>query len=423
MPWQRQVADVALEVDERTGELAYREIIVLMPRQEGKTSLVFAVEVHRCLAWPSAQRVVYTAQTGWHAKKKLLEDQVPILARSSLSAAVRNVKRGAGNEAVVFDGGSRIELPGSSATSGHGWVIDLAVIDEAWVDEGDHREQAILPAMATRSDAQLWIPSTAGTGGSVYLRRKRDLGREAVERDAGSGIAFFEWSVPESADVDDPATWREYMPAFGRTITEETVAHARATMEDAEFRRAFCNQWTGAEETVFPVEVWEACQDRDFQPESPFAFAFDVAPDRSAAAIVCAGAGAVEVVEHAPGVSWVPARAEGIQRRWGGAMVCDGRGPAASTAEEMQLRGVEVRRLSNTEVVDACARMFDAVADGRVKVRPHESFNLAVAGLKKRAVGDRFVWSRQGSSSDITPWMAATLAYAADLPGEIAFVV
>src|SRR6266508_5204234 len=37
MPWQRLVADVAMEVDPRTGRLVYGEVVVTTPRQQGKT--------------------------------------------------------------------------------------------------------------------------------------------------------------------------------------------------------------------------------------------------------------------------------------------------------------------------------------------------------------------------------------------------
>ena len=39
MPWQRQVADVALELLP-DGSFAYREVIVTVPRQQGKTTMV-----------------------------------------------------------------------------------------------------------------------------------------------------------------------------------------------------------------------------------------------------------------------------------------------------------------------------------------------------------------------------------------------
>ena len=61
MPWQRQVADVALEVDPVSGLFAYKLVIVTIPRQAGKTTLVGAVMEHRAMTTPSGPGLVYPA--------------------------------------------------------------------------------------------------------------------------------------------------------------------------------------------------------------------------------------------------------------------------------------------------------------------------------------------------------------------------
>jgi predicted AAA+ superfamily ATPase len=66
MPWQQLVADVGTQLveDPETGKLvpAWREVVVTVPRQSGKTTLVLGFEVHRALKWGGGQRVAYTAQ-------------------------------------------------------------------------------------------------------------------------------------------------------------------------------------------------------------------------------------------------------------------------------------------------------------------------------------------------------------------------
>ena len=49
MPWQRHVADIAYELDEETGRLAYREVRLTVPRQSGKTTLMLAAMMATCL--------------------------------------------------------------------------------------------------------------------------------------------------------------------------------------------------------------------------------------------------------------------------------------------------------------------------------------------------------------------------------------
>ena len=63
MPWQRQVLDTALEHDPVTRKLVYREVVVTIPRQSGKTTLLLVLFMWRALMW-THQTIVYTAQTG-----------------------------------------------------------------------------------------------------------------------------------------------------------------------------------------------------------------------------------------------------------------------------------------------------------------------------------------------------------------------
>jgi hypothetical protein len=428
MDWQNQIADVAGEMDPETGLPAYREVIATIMRQSGKTIFDWAFEVDRGLSWQRPQRVVYSAQTGADARKKLLEDHFPILERSPLVGMVRHFHRAAGSESVLFKNGSRIGVAASSQDSGHGFTVDLGVVDEFWADQDDRREQAMLPAMSTRADAQLLLTSTMGTDASTYLNRKVEAGRAAAEADKGSGIAYFEWSIPADEDISSPDVWWRYMPALGWTISEGAVAHAFQTMEEAEFRRAFGNQATkSSHDCIIPIAAWEDCQDFNAEvPQGPGAvFAVDVLPDRSAGAIVASDGLTIELIDHQAGTGWMVERARGLAETYGGGFVVDGGGPAASIGNELELAGLTVYRMSNAEVAAACASMYDAIIQARSRFRADPLMTEAVEGLDRRPVGDRFIWSRSNSHGDITPFFAATLAFERAAHGsdpEVSFI-
>lgn len=415
MPWQQLVADVGLELDE-SGRPAYREVVVTVPRQNGKTTLMLAWELHRCLLWTgNRQVVVYGSTDGNAARKKLLLDQLPILEHSELAATLlpkdQGVRKAAGQESFNFRNGSRLEVMGSSESALHGRTIDMAVADEVWDDLDDRREQAVLPAMATRPEGQYLVISTAGTASSVYLRRKVDHGRESVGADVGSGTAYFEWSAPEDADPDDPAVWWACMPALGLTISEQVVSHARATMSADEFRRAYLNQWTGAEERVIPPQLWnEVCTDA--APDGELTFAVDCNPERSAAAIaVCDADGRCELVDYRLGVGWLAARAAELARKYKAPVVLDVGGPAGSVTSELEAAGALVVKYNAQDLVHACGAFYDAVADATVQVRTIKPLDEAVDAARKRQLGDRWAWSRKSSATDISPLVALTLAY------------
>ena len=418
MPWQREVADVLGEIDPDTGLPAYREVVVTVPRQSGKTTLVLAVELDRALNWGKPQHVVYTAQTGQDARSKLVKDQTPMVRSSALTVAVSKVLQGAAYTAIEFVIGSRVEALATSEDMGHGKTVALAVLDELMADQDDRRMQGLLPAMLTVADGQLLIPSTAGTEKSVPLRSKVDAGRAAVADGLTSGLAYFEWSADEDADADDEDTWLGCMPALGVTQSLDSVRHARASMTDGEFRRAMLNQWTVSEERVFPAVVWDSVQDRDASPDGAIVFAVDVPLDRSSAVIVsCDSQGVLEVVDQRPGVGWVRGRVGELVRSHGGNVFVDGSGPAASFVDVLYADGVQCTPLSMGEMKVACSGFYDAVADGRLTVRPDGLLDDAVVGVVQRTVGDDWVWGRSKSDVDISPLVAATVAFSGATSG------
>lgn len=413
MPWQRLVADVAGEYDPVTGVPFYREVAVTVPRQSGKTTLVLATECDRAVGFGEKQLIAYTAQTGWDARKKLIDEQVPMLEVSRLAPLIPRVLRGVGNEVVEFVNGSRIFVLGSSASAGHGRVIDLGVIDEAFADDG-RREQAILPAMATRRFGQLMLISTAGDQEAVYFRRKVDDGRLAAEEDSGSGVAYFEWSKPDGVDPDDEDAWHEYMPALGHTISVEAVRHARKTMEDNEFRRAFCNEWTESNERSIPADMWDRALDPAAAPEGRIVFGVDCSPDRSDAAIVVSDGTAVELVDYRPGVTWVVDRCAELAGRHRGTVALDAGGPAGTLVPDLRAAGVDLVEFGARELSQACVAFFDALADDDLRVRPDNDLTKAVAGATRRKIGESWAWARREGAA---PLLAMSIAVRAALTG------
>lgn len=80
MPWQQYVADVSHEVDPLTGLLWYREVIIEIPRQSGKTTLGLTVRVHRATGpFGGPQMLLYTAQTRNDARQKWEDEHLPLL--------------------------------------------------------------------------------------------------------------------------------------------------------------------------------------------------------------------------------------------------------------------------------------------------------------------------------------------------------
>jgi hypothetical protein len=433
MPWQQHVLDVALEVDPDSGLPVYREVVLTVPRQSGKTTSVLCLMIHRALGFSRAQRITYTAQTRLAAREKWEYEHLPTLAGSPLAGMYRTVLQ-RGEERIVFTNGSIYGIESTQETAGHGNTLDLGIIDEAFSRVDAAGEQAMRPAMITRPDAQLWVLSTAGKSKakSPYLWGKVKAGRARVESGVRSGIAYFEWSAAPEADIRDPATWRGCMPALGHTVTEAAIRGELESMAEnpavglPEFRRAYGNQWAddvAAGWDVIPRPAWTDRSGAEGRPASPVAFGIAASwPDAEWAAIGSAGRlgteRLVQVVDHRPGVRWVVERAVELNGHRPCAFVVDPSGPAGQAVTDLEAAGLDVLKVTAREACHAAGQLVTGVlgepAEGDRPGQPADirhygqpELDASVADAGKRHIGDVWRWDRRATSAPIE---AVTLA-------------
>ena len=419
MPWQRQVNEVALEVDD-DGRYVYPLVVVTVPRQSGKTVDYSVVAQHRAFTVPRG-RVWFTMQTGQDARDWFINEHLPLLTPFEGHIHVR---RANGSEMTRWHHSGGTFRPFSPAPDAlHGKTTDLVVVDEAWAFDlvrGRELDGAIVPTQATRRGAQVWKFSTAGTAASTWLLTAVESGRAAVEAGRTGGLAYFEWSCPDSLDPCDPVSWPLYHPAFGRTIDSYAMAAALEQLGPDEFARAYGNRWVSTTARVIPLAAWRAAADVDQELPEPgrVALAFDVAVDRSDAAIVAAwrddtGTARVEVADTRPGVGWVPDRLEALRGKWAPIVVAyDEAGPALDVADVARRAGMELAGLKAKEYAAACAGLLEAlIADPPgLRYRPHPGLDAAANDAARRALGDAWAWGRRQSAGSLACLTAATCA-------------
>jgi hypothetical protein len=419
MPWQQYVADVALEVDE-AGRFVYQLVVVTVPRQSGKTTLFGGVMDHRALVTPRA-RVWFTMQSGKDAVDWLTNEHWPLLAAFGNAAHLRRM---AGSEHIRWRHSGGLVRPFPPTPAGlHSKTSDLVVVDECWSFDfvkGLQLDQAIVPTQATKPNAQTLKCSTAGDAAAVWWLGTVEQGRAAVHAGRRDGVAYFEWSCPDDLDPVDPTSWPRYHPAFGRTIGETSMRAALEQLGPDEFARAYGNRWTSQVARVIPLGAWRAAA----EPELPepragaLALAFDVAVDRSEAAVVAAwrdeaGRAALEVADVRDGVGWLPDRFVELVDRWQPrACAYDAAGPALDVADVLLRRGLAVDGLKAREYAAACAGLLDALVaePPGLRIRPNPALDAAAAAAARRALGDAWAWGRKQSAVSIATLTAATVA-------------
>lgn len=418
MPWQREVADVGLEVDPGTGRLAWPVVVVSVPRQSGKSTLVMVKKCWRCLA-ESDRRTWYTAQTGQDARDQWLE-LVGRLSRSALAPAF-TVRRTNGAEAIEWRNGSTLRPFPPVPDALHGRQSDDTDIDEAWshsLVRGAELEQAIVPTMATRQPgAQLWILSTAGTRESEWLW-------SYVLRGRAGQFAYFEWSIADDVDPTDLDAVAAAHPAHGHTQTRDALAAALATMGPDAFARAYGNRWTTTTTSLYPPTQWAAAATLADPPERVDGFGADVAADRSSGTIVAVAGGILEVVEPARvPLDRLAPRVLELMARWPAAPVAiDGTGPALTLADTLTRAGTysdgrksalgdRLLILTGRQYAGACSGFYDDLAGAVLRYRPHPDLDAAAAGAVRRPLGDAWTLARRSSVGNIAPLVAANLAW------------
>lgn len=362
--------------------------------------------------WPEPQRIVYSSQDGQAANERLILEMAPLIERSKLRPLWESTFKGIGLQRIDWKSGSRISITAASESSGHGKTLDMVVCDEAWKDTDDRREQALLSSMITRPSSQILVISTAGTEASVYLARQRDMGRAAVVDGLTEGICYFEWSAPDKADIHDPEVWYSCMPGLGHTITEKHLRSILAASPEGSVKRMQFNQWTASEERVIPAASWDAVQREDLKLDREVViFGLDVTPDRAKASITVVDAfKRCQLVESDLTPSEALSRAIEIGNKYDAPFVLEGSGPASVFVAELKEAGVKVVEYTTGQMSKACARLYDAIADGKIEIDHHDALDRAVAGAIKRIVLDSWTWSRKGTT-DISPLVALTMAF------------
>ena len=431
MPWQRDALDVACELDPATGFFWYRNVIIVVLRQAGKTTMSRAKVTHRCLTMPGSH-VLYTAQDRNKSLLRLTTDFYDPLSASPIASLLGKPRWQAGSEAVRWKNRSRIFIDAPTKKSAaHGGHIPEAHIDEAFAHADARIEQAVSPMLITKPHAQKWITSAAGDSESRFLWSKVEAGRarfESASHDptilTQGRTLYIEYSAAPDADPDDPATWLSTHPAIGYTIRLEDMQADHDDMDAAEFQRAYLGWWPTAKlpPAVMPSTAWEDTkleEDEETWDGVPV-WAVDTSPDREwsavgmAAAAVSRGKVFGEVIKHDLGTAWVVEALRRLRAEFdGNLVVMDGSGAATSLRRELEDEGFDVRLLSTRDKADACGAIFDAVIDGTFVHLADPVFDGALVGAAKRNMSDGeggFIWVRGRSLQDITPLYTVTLA-------------
>lgn len=417
-PWQRLCLEAFLGT-RKDGKWSASRCGLAVPRQNGKNGVLEMIELY--LMVELGYKILHTAHEVKTARKAFLrlasffenERQHPELA-----ALCREIRRTNGQEAISLTNGASIEFIARSKGSGRGFTVDMIVLDESQ-ELSEEAMAALRPtiAAAPQGDPKIIFTGTppAPNMDGAYWTRIRTAGVGGKDR----RLAYLEWSPEDGADLDDIETVKATNPSFGVLLNPEVVKDERADMDDVTYARERTGMWDSEKDLrVIASDVWESRATLEPTTVGPIAFGVDASPNLDYVSIVAARKGAdethVEVVEQGSaraGTQWIVdwlAKPERRRRP----VVVDEWSPAAFLIPDLEAAGIKVTK-SNTQMLTTwCAQFVNAAVEGSLTHFDQVQLNRAVAGASKRNIRDgQWAWNRKQHDINITPLVAATLAF------------
>jgi hypothetical protein len=424
------------------------EVADIEPRQNGKGDTIQIRELAGLFLF-SERLLIHTAHEFPTANEAFLRMVAVIESNRDLGRQVLRIRFANGEQGIELRSGARLKYRARTGGAARGFAgADLVVYDEAFALTAE-QVAASLPTLSTSPNAQVWYGSSAGLATSTQLWALRlralrgDAGRLAysehtAERLELKGDGSF---VSHPIDETSEANVALANPAYGYRISRDYVDAERAAMsgDDGKFGRERLGVWDPLPETAaakpakLPADKWAATV-TDTPPveliPGELALAFDVSRDGAWSTIAVASgtvrSSYVEVIEHAEGVGWLPARLVELVTKWNPTAVgCNSAGPAGAQVAavleafaDAEISSELLHLMNAQDYKSACGGFYSAVVEGTVRrLAGQPELEDAGASAAERPLGDAWAWDRRSETIPISPLVAVTIARAL-LPTE-----
>lgn len=413
-PWQDGAGRLILS-KRADGLYAADTILMSIPRQVGKTYLTACIIFALCLLEPGLT-VIWTA----HRRSTAAETFAVfdgMSRRPKVAAHVLKVLRGASEQRILFNDGSRIIFGARETGFGRGFSdIDVLVFDECQI-----MTEATLEDMAAAQNVaanplmfMIGTPPRPKDPGEMFTLMRQ----EALDGDTDQTL-YIEFSADRATDLMDREQWRRANPSFPVRTSERAMLRLRKKLKvDDSWRREALGIWDelSRHQPVIKAQHWAALVDigpaGDIPPDC---LGIDMSHDRRISVAACwieddsahleevwAGDD-VELV-----VDWVADHAARPRRP----VLIDALSPASALMPELKARRINVRQTTAGDMVKGCGLFENRAKAGTLTHADQVSVNEALEGGRKRMIRDAggWGWDRKDPTVAIHPIVAATLA-------------
>jgi hypothetical protein len=421
--WQRHLVIHAGELLP-DGRPRFREVLVLVARQNGKTTLLMVLS----LFWLFVEhvRAILGTSTNLKYARKAWEmavdtaESTPALAREIASDGIR---RANGQEELTTVWGGTYEIAASNRKGGRSTTLPRLVMDELREQKDWDAYNAAKPATNAVRDAQAWMISNMGDDRSVVLNALREQALEGAD----SRLGLFEWSSPDGMEPDDPEALAMANPTLGYRIELANIigdakrAKAAGGEQLTQFLTEVHCRRVALLNPAIDLEAWASCRsDGSLDAlRDKVALCVDVSIDELHATLYAAAVDG-EKVRVDPVKAWegqtaiaqmsaeLPALVEQVKPRVLGWFP---NGPAAAAAAALQQRpgwpprGVELERCSDMTAI--CMGFAEQVRSRQIAHGGDPLLDAHVRAAEKLSYGDGWRFTRKGAGQVDAVYAAA----------------
>lgn len=277
-----------------------RELVICIPKKNGKTTLLAALALHHLLTNDDADCVIvansakqamklFDEARGFVQRSEELQEQVRVLRGFK---EIRRPDPMDPDNPKAFRG--LISVIAADADTADGWGGTLALIDELHRAKDSELYGVLYDGLGPRA-GQIITISTAGDTEDSPLGelRAKAYSMDGIQRDSAhryvtnGAFSMHEWALEPTDDLDDLELVKTANPATWMTLDLLRERQDSPGMTPWRWARFACGVWGLGGEPAFDREVWESLKGEG-QPEEErrITLGFDGARRRDGTALV-----------------------------------------------------------------------------------------------------------------------------------------
>lgn len=399
------------------GRLRYRQVVVSMGRQNGKSVLGAILGFYGLAMHDPGPEVIGLASTTDQAN--IVYDRVLHVIRSHPQLAKRFRPTGTRGITARAGAGSYKVKPAKGEAL-QGLPISVCLFDELHISKPE-MWAAVVNGQRTRTNALLVGITTAGDDDSELLKQLYATGERAVAGEL-ERFGFFVWEAPEGATIETPGAIEAANPsvACGRLDVGTVRADVRLLPEPDQ-QRYTLNRFVSSSSAWLPLTAWRNSSGTGPAGTDGLFYVFERTASWEHASVTVAakdedGIVRTELVASIvrPSLDQLVGIADQLRARGPATFAVDGLRLGA-LGKQLEDKGYDVRFLRQGDQMQAGPAAYSLIIAGKVRHADDPLVNEQMPRARRKNIGEGWRITPAGSSGDVDAVLATVAGiYLAD---------